>query len=331
MQGRVSLIVPVYNEVGAIEPFINAVEAATSAVDAELEILFVDDGSSDATCDEIAAAAERHAIPIQLLALSRNFGKEAALTAGLDAAAGDAVIPIDVDLQHPPEIIPLFIEEWRRGSKVVYGRRIERGGESWLRRTMSRIFYRVFNALAQSDIPPDAGDFRLMDRSVVAALSNYRERTRFMKGLFSAVGFKTAHVAYETPARQVGATKWSYWKLWNFALDGIFSFSTVPIRIWTYVGALIASVSLLYALWIVATTLILGLDVPGYASLITAILFMGGVQLISLGIIGEYIARIFLETKQRPIYTVDHSRSVMERRPPSTRQSPAARAGSNEA
>jgi glycosyltransferase involved in cell wall biosynthesis len=316
----VSLIVPVYNEVGAIEPFIKAVEAATGAVDAELDILFVDDGSRDATCDEIAAAAATHAIPIQLLALSRNFGKEAALTAGLDAAAGDAVIPIDVDLQHPPEIIPLFIEEWRRGSKVVYGRRIERGGESWLRRTMSRIFYRVFNALAQSDIPPDAGDFRLMDRSVVAALSDYRERTRFMKGLFSAVGFKTAHVAFETPARQMGATKWSYWRLWNF-----------PIRIWTYVGALIASGSLLYALWIVATTLILGLDVPGYASLITAILFMGGVQLISLGIIGEYIARIFLETKQRPIYTIDHSRSVMERRPPSTRQSPASRAGGSEA
>jgi polyisoprenyl-phosphate glycosyltransferase len=327
VQRSVSLIVPVYNEMGAIEPFINAVEAAASTVDAEFDILFVDDGSRDATCDEIAAAAETHAIPIQLLVLSRNFGKEAALTAGLDAATGDAVIPIDVDLQHPPEIIPLFIEEWRRGSMVVYGRRIERGGESWLRRTTSRVFYRVFNAVAQSDIPPDAGDFRLMDRSVVAALSNYRERTRFMKGLFSAVGFKTAHVAFDTPARQVGATKWNYWRLWNFALEGIFSFSTVPIRIWTYVGALIASVSLLYALWIVATTLILGLDVPGYASLITAILFMGGIQLISLGILGEYIARIFLETKQRPIYTIDHSRSMMGRRPLSAHQSPPARAG----
>jgi glycosyltransferase involved in cell wall biosynthesis len=331
VQSKVSLIVPVYNEAGAIEPFVSAVEAVATTLDAVLDIIFVDDGSRDTTCDEIVATAKSHSIPIQLLALSRNFGKEAALTAGMDAAASDAVIPMDVDLQHPPEIIPLFIEEWRRGSKVVYGRRIERGGESWLRRTMSHLFYRVFNALAQSDIPPDAGDFRLMDRSVVAAMSNYRERTRFMKGLFSAVGFKTAHVAYETPARRVGTTKWNYWRLWNFALDGIFSFSTVPIRIWTYVGALIASVSLLYALWIVATTLILGLDVPGYASLITAILFMGGVQLISLGIIGEYIARIFLETKERPIYIVDHSRSAMERRPPSTRQSPAARAGGDEA
>ena len=330
MQRRVSLIVPVHNEAGAIEPFVNAVEGATGAVDAEFDIIFVDDGSRDATCNEIVAATKAHTIPIQLLALSRNFGKEAALTAGLDAAAGDAVIPIDVDLQHPPEIIPLFIEEWRRGSQVVYGKRIERGEELWLRRTMSRAFYRIYNALSQSDIPPDAGDFRLMDRSVVAALSDYRERTRFMKGLFSAVGFKTTYVAFETPARQVGATKWSYWKLWNFALDGIFSFSTVPIRIWTYVGALIASVSLLYALWIVATTLMFGLDVPGYASLITAILFMGGIQLISLGIIGEYIARIFLETKQRPIYTIDHSRSVMERRPGSARQSPDAHAGGNE-
>ena len=192
---------------------------------------------------------------------------------------------------------------------------------------MSRAFYRVYNALSQSDIPPDAGDFRLIV-SVVVALSDYRERNRFMKGLFSAVGFKTTHVPFETPARRVGATKWSYWRLWNFALDGIFSFSTVPIRIWTYVGALIAFFSLLYAVVIVVTTMISGLDVPGYASLITAILFMGGgVQLISLGIIGEYIARIFLETKQRPIYTIDLSRSVMERRPPSPRQSAAAQEG----
>ena len=322
-----SLVVPVHNEAGAIEPFVNAVEAAIATVDAEFDVIFVDDGSQDATCSEIVAAAKAHIIPIQLLALSRNFGKEAALTAELDAATGDAVIPIDVDLQHPPEIIPRFVEEWRRGSQVVYGRRIERGEESWLMRTMSRAFYRVYNALWQSDIPPDAGDFRLIDRSVVVALSDYRERNRFMKGLFSAVGFKTTHVPFETPARRVGATKWSYWRLWNFALDGIFSFSTVPIRIWTYVGALIAFFSLLYAVVIVVTTMISRLDVPGYASLITAILFMGGVQLISLGIIGEYIARIFLETKQRPIYTIDLSRSVMERRPPSPRQSAAPQEG----
>jgi len=312
VQSKVSLIVPVYNEAGAIEPFVSAVEAIAPTLDADLDIIFIDDGSRDTTCDEIIATAKTHAIPIQLLALSRNFGKEAAITAGIDAAAGDAIIPIDVDLQHPPEIIPQFIEEWRRGAKVVYGKRLDRDAETWLKRMTSRVFYRVFNALSQSDIPPDASDFRLLDRSVVAALANYRERTRFMKGLFSAVGFKTAPVAYEVPARRVGATKWNYWRLWNFALDGIFSFSTVPIRVWTYVGALIAGLSLLYALWIVATTLIFGLDVPGYASLITAILFMGGIQLISLGIIGEYIARIFLETKQRPIYTIDPSRSVIK-------------------
>ena len=315
MQRKVSLIVPVYNEAGAIEPFLGAVEAVTKTLDAELDIIFVDDGSRDATCEEIIAATKSHSTPIQLLALSRNFGKEAAITAGIDAAAGDAVIPIDVDLQHPPEIIPRFIEEWRRGAKVVYGKRLDRDAETWPKRMTSRVFYRVFNALSQSDIPPDAGDFRLMDHSVVAALANYRERTRFMKGLFSAVGFKTAPVAYEVPARRAGSTKWNYWQLWNFALDGIFSFSTVPIRVWTYVGALIAGLSLIYALWIVATTLIFGLDVPGYASLITAILFMGGIQLISLGIIGEYIARIFLETKQRPIYTIDPSRSVMNQKP----------------
>ena len=182
MQRKVSLIVPVYNEAGAIEPFVSAVEAVTTTLDAELDIIFVDDGSRDTTCDEIVAAAKSHSILIQLLALSRNFGKEAAITAGIDAAAGDAVIPIDVDLQHPPEIIPLFIEEWCRGAKVVYGKRLDRDAETWLKRVTSRVFYRIFNALSQSDIPPDAGDFRLMDRSVVAALANYRERNSVHEG-----------------------------------------------------------------------------------------------------------------------------------------------------
>jgi glycosyltransferase involved in cell wall biosynthesis len=307
----ISLVVPVYNEAGAIEPFIKAVELVIASLDADFDIVFVDDGSRDSTCEEILEAARSRAVPIRLLALSRNFGKEAALTAGLDAATGDAVIPIDVDLQDPPELIPLFIEEWRRGYKVVYGRRTDRTDDSWVKRMTSHAFYLAFNFIAQSDIPANAGDFRLIDRSVVNALANYRERTRFMKGLFSTVGFKTTHVSYKRPARQFGKTKWNYWKLWNFALDGIFSFSTVPIRIWTYIGAIIASLSFLYALIIVGKTLVFGLGVPGYASLITVVLFMGGIQLISLGIIGEYIARIFLETKQRPIYTIDYSRSLI--------------------
>ena len=306
---KISLIVPVYNEQGAIKPFVATVELVIASLEISFDILFVDDGSWDSTCEEIIEIARSGTVPIRLIALSRNFGKEAALTAGLDAATGDAVIPIDVDLQDPPEIIPLFIDYWRMGYKVVYGRRMNRIQDSCVKRLTSKAFYTAFNFISQSEIPSDAGDFRLIDRSVIDALSSYRERTQFMKGLFSAVGFRTAHVDYKRAARRIGKTKWNYWKLWNFALDGIFSFSTVPIRIWTYVGAFIAVISFLYALFIVAKTVILGLDVPGYASLITVILFMGGVQLISLGIIGEYIARIFLETKQRPIYTVDHSRS----------------------
>ena len=180
-----------------------------------------------------------------------------------------------------------------------------------MKRWTAKVFYTAFNFISQSEIPSNAGDFRLIDRSVIDALSGYRERTRFMKGLFSAVGFRAAHVDYRRAARKIGKTKWNYWKLWNFALDGIFSFSTVPLRIWTYVGALIAAGSFLYAIFTVAKTIILGLDVPGYASLITVILFMSGVQLLSLGIIGEYVARVFLETKQRPIYTIDHSRSLI--------------------
>ena len=309
---KLSLIVPVYNEEVAIEPFVRAVEPVIYSLDADVDILFVDDGSEDLTREAVLAIAKTHAVPIRLIALSRNFGKEAALTAGIDAASGDAVIPIDVDLQDPPELIPLFVREWRKGYKVVYGRRTDRADDTWVKRITSKVFYLAFNSVSQSGIPVNAGDFRLIDRCALDALSGYRERTRFMKGLFSTLGFKTTYIDYKRPARKSGNSKWNYWKLWNFALDGIFSFSTVPIRIWTYVGAAIASLSFLYALEIVTKTLILGLDVPGYASLITVVLFLAGVQLISLGIIGEYIARIFLETKQRPIYTVDYSKSLMK-------------------
>jgi glycosyltransferase involved in cell wall biosynthesis len=307
---KISLVVPVYNEEEAIEPFLTAIDRIVVPLDVDFDVVFVDDGSRDTTCDEIRRAATSRSLSIRLIALSRNFGKEAALTAGIDAASGDAVIPIDVDLQDPPELIPRFIEEWRKGYKVVYGRRIDRTEDSQVKRTTSAVFYLAFNSISNSWIPVNAGDFRLIDREVVDALATYHERTRFMKGLFSTVGFKTTHIDYRRPARQVGSSKWNYWKLWNFALDGIFSFSTVPLRLWTYVGAFIASVSFLYALFTVAKTLIFGLDVPGYASLITVVLFMAGVQLISLGIIGEYVARIFVETKQRPIYTIDQSRSL---------------------
>jgi glycosyltransferase involved in cell wall biosynthesis len=308
---KVSLIVPVYNEEEAVSLFMDAVDALSGSLEVELDVIFVDDGSRDSTREEILKAAKSSKTQIRLITLSRNFGKEAALTAGIDAARGDAVIPIDVDLQDPPELIIKFIQEWEKGYKIVYGRRIDRCEDSILKRITSYSFYTAFNFLSMSDIPFNAGDFRLMDRCAIDALGSYRERTRFMKGLFSSVGFESTHVDYKRPARKVGTTKWNYWKLWNFALDGLFSFSTVPLRIWTYVGIAIASLSFFYAVIIIAKTLLLGQDVPGYASLITVILFMGGTQLVSLGIIGEYVSRIFWETKQRPIYTVDHSRSVM--------------------
>jgi glycosyltransferase involved in cell wall biosynthesis len=315
MRPTVSIVVPVYDEAGAIEPFVAAVSAAVEGVDADFEVVFVDDGSTDETTDEVRTVSRRSSVPVRLVALSRNFGKEAALTAGIDAARGDAVIPMDVDLQDPPELIPQFIGKWREGYKVVYGRRMDRASDSWMKRSTAGAFYRLFNSMSQTDIPPNAGDFRLIDRAVVDALHEYRERTRFMKGLLSFVGFKTCHIDYSRPARKVGRSKWNYWKLWNFALDGILSFSAVPLRVWTYVGALIAGLSFLYAVFIIMMTMIFGTEVPGYASIITIILFMGGIQLISLGILGEYIARIFLETKQRPIYTIDHSRSELDNGP----------------
>jgi glycosyltransferase involved in cell wall biosynthesis len=311
---KISLVVPVYNEKEAIKPFIIAVERAIASLDADFDVIFVDDGSLDSTCEEILGVASVHAVPIQLIALSRNFGKEAALTAGIDAASADAVIAIDVDLQDPPELIPLFVAEWRKGYRVVFGRRISRSEDSWLKRITSWSFYLAFNLVSRSNIPVNAGDFRLIDRMVINALANYEERTRFMKGLFSAVGFKTTHVDYKRPAREVGKTKWNYWRLWNFALDGILSFSTVPLRMWTYLGLLIAGLSFLYAVFIVVKTIVFGLEVPGYASMVTIVLFMGGIQLVSLGIMGEYIARIFIETKRRPIYTIDYSRSLILKR-----------------
>jgi len=310
-KSTVSIVVPVYNETGSIEPFLDALLSVVEPIDLKFEVIFVDDGSTDQTCDDILSASKSSRLPIRLIALARNFGKEAALTAGIDAAAGDAIIPMDVDLQDPPEVIPRFVEKWRQGYKVVYGRRIDRANDTWCKRSTASAFYKLFNSMSHAGIPPNSGDFRLIDRAVADALADYPERTRFMKGLLSTVGFKTASVEYKRPPRAMGQSKWNYWKLWNFALDGIFSFSTMPLRIWTYVGACIAGFSFLYAVYIIMETLISGTNAPGYASLITVVLFIGGIQLISLGIIGEYIGRIFIETKKRPIYTIDRSRSSL--------------------
>ena len=265
--------------------------------------MFVDDGSEDAT---LAAILKAHqADPrVRALSLSRNFGKEAALTAGLDHAAGQAVIPIDVDLQDPPEVIGAMLAKWRDGYEVVYGVRTNRESDSLPKRLTADLYYRAHNYLSSDKIPEHAGDFRLLDRSVVDIIKAMPERNRFMKGLFAWSGFRQAAVEYERAPRTVGKTKFRYWKLWTLALDGLTSASTMPLRIWSYVGVVVALFTLLYAVWVVVKTILWGSDVAGYPSLIVAILFFGSVQLISLGVLGEYVGRILIETKRRPLYVV---------------------------
>jgi len=244
---------------------------------------------------------------IVVLNLSRNFGKEAALTCGIDYAGGKAVIPIDVDLQDPPELITEMLKLWHQGFDVVLAQRVDRSADHVMKRKTAEWFYLLHNAISDSPIPPNVGDFRLMDRKVVEALKALPERRRFMKGLFAWVGFRQAVIPYSREARQAGMSKFSGWHLWNFALEGITSFSTAPLRIWTYLGLCIALVAFAYGTFIVGRVLLLGRDMPGYASLITVILFLGGVQLIGLGVLGEYLGRIYLETKGRPVYIVrDH-------------------------
>lgn len=302
---RVTLVVPVFNEQDSIGVFL---ERATAVIEANRErvrfdIVFVNDGSRDATERVVLAAAAGRA-DVSLVNLSRNFGKEAALVAGLNHATGDAVIPLDVDLQDPPEVIAAMLERWQAGAKVVNARRTRRDADTWLKAASANAFYRVFNALAEQPIPRDVGDFRLMDREVVRVITQLGERSRCNKALFSWVGFETAEVTYERPARAAGESQWNYWKLMKLALDAIFSSSTVPLRIWTYVGMCMALISLVYSLYLFVNTLVFGIDVPGYASTVILILVFGGLNMFALGIIGEYVGRIYTEVRHRPLYVV---------------------------
>ncbi|MCZ4341851.1 glycosyltransferase family 2 protein [Sphingomonadaceae bacterium G21617-S1] len=304
-----SVIVPVKDEQDAIAPFVARVGAVLDGLrDAQggpigWEILFIDDGSTDRTMAAILTAHD--ADPrIGALSLSRNFGKEAALSAGLDNARGAAVIPIDVDMQDPPEVIGAMLDKWRDGHEVVYGVRRNRMTDSLPKRLTADLYYRAHNWLSMDKIPEHAGDFRLLDRKVVEVIKRMPERNRFMKGLFAWSGFRQTAVEYDRAERAVGTTKFNYWKLWQLAVDGITSASTAPLRVWSYLGAIIAVVALVYAVFIGLRTIIYGADVAGYPSLMVAILFMGGVQLLSLGILGEYVGRILVETKKRPIYII---------------------------
>lgn len=308
-----SLVVPVFNEEPTIPAFLDRVLPILDDTNLSSEIIFVDDGSSDATLDVLYAAQQRDA-RIRVVALTRNFGKEAALTAGLDWSEGAAVIPIDVDLQDPPELIHDFVRLWQAGFDIVFGQRVARDSDTKTKRLTAGLFYSFFNHLAEHPIEANAGDFRLMSRAVVADTLKLRERNRFMKGLFAWVGYRAVAVPYERPARTVGQTKFNYWKLWNFALDGITSFSTMPLKLWTYVGGIVALGAILYTVVLIVKTLVYGRDLPGYASLMVVVLVLGAVQLISLGIIGEYLGRLYMEAKQRPIYLVRETAGFVEPR-----------------
>jgi glycosyltransferase involved in cell wall biosynthesis len=300
----VSLVVPVFNEQEAVPVFLARVDRDVHLPDARLEIIFVNDGSVDDTLSAVLAAASvRH--DVRLVNLSRNFGKEAAMSAGLDHAEGDVVVLIDVDLQDPPELIAVFLEQWRQGYDIAYGLRTSRSGDSRLKAATAGAFYAWFNRISDTPIPPNVGDFRLLDRRVVQALRLLPERGRFMKGLFAWVGFPSIGIPFERPPRAVGQSSWNYWRLWNFALEGLVSFSTAPLKIWTYVGGVVAMAAGAYALFILVRVLVEGIDVPGYASLLVFLLTGIALNLISLGMIGEYVGRLFVESKQRPVYLVE--------------------------
>jgi len=302
-----SIVVPVFNEESVVPLFVETMRPLLEAVvptDAGgWEILFVNDGSRDGTLAAIRAA---HAADgrVRGIDFSRNYGKEIALSAGIDHACGRAIIPMDVDLQDPPELIGPMLDKWREGFDVVLAERVDRASDTALKRMTAVWFYRVIGRLSDTVIPANVGDFRLIDERVAVALRSYPERMRFMKGIFAHVGFRTTRLTYVRPARAAGETKFNGRKLFNLALEGIVSFSTVPLKIWTYVGLAAALLALGYGLVIVARTLLFGVDVPGYASLITVILFFNGLLLMGLGVQGEYIARIFAEVKGRPLYLV---------------------------
>lgn len=305
-----SLVIPVYNEQESILPFLKAVREVRPAIvermggEVIVECVFINDGSADATADVIRILA-RDDRSIKLVNLSRNFGKEAALAAGLNHATGDAVIPIDVDLQDPPELICEMVGHWIAGAKVVNAKRADRSHDSLFKRVSARLFYLLINKIADNPIPSDVGDFRLIDRQALDVINKFSEQSRFNKGLFSWVGFEVATVEYCRPIRSAGHSKWGIRRLWRLALDAVTSSTTLPLRIWSYLGGTIALLAFAYALFLVVHTMISGVDTPGYASIMVTVLILGGLNLLSMGIIGEYLGRIAVEVRGRPLYVVD--------------------------
>jgi glycosyltransferase involved in cell wall biosynthesis len=302
---KISLVAPFYNEEKGVADFFEEIEHALSPLykTNEVEIICVNDGSKDQTLVELIRAKTRYN-KIKIIDFSRNFGKEAALTAGLDYASGDAVIPIDSDLQHPPHVVLEMVQKWHEGYEVVLAKRSDRDTDNPIYKYAAQSFYKFTRKITSIEIPANVGDFRLMDRKVVDAVKNMKENSRFMKGIFAWVGFKTTTIVYQVEPRQHGQTSFKFWKLWNLALEGITSFSTIPLRIWTYLGGFVSVSAFAYAVYLLIRTIIYGAETPGYASLMIAILFLGGVQLIGIGVLGEYVGRIFNEVKRRPSYII---------------------------
>ncbi|MBC2695820.1 MAG: glycosyltransferase family 2 protein [Desulfobacteraceae bacterium] len=303
-QIAISIVCPFFNEEKMVDLFMKEITAVVNELNKPFEVVCVNDGSTDNTLAKLLQAKEDYP-NMKIINFSRNFGKEAALTAGLDYAKGEMIIPIDADLQDPPELIKDFISYREKGYDVVVAKRVDRSTDSILKKTTAQLFYKLHNKIAQTKIPDNVGDYRLITRKVLNAMQELRENQRFMKGIFAWVGFKTATVEYKRNNRKAGKTSYNGWKLWNFALDGITSFSNIPLRIWLYIGTFISFLTFLYGSFIIARTLIWGVDVPGYASLLTVILFLGGIQLIGIGALGEYIGRIYMESKKRPLYIVE--------------------------
>ena len=312
MNIELSIIVPCYNESEVVENFFSAMVGNNGILNnlgLNCELVFINDGSKDNTLELLKAQKEIYSnksnLDIKIVNLSRNFGKEAAMSAGFSVASGEAIVPMDADLQHPASLIPKFVELWRQGYDVVLAKRANRQDESALKRFCSSIFYKLNNKISEIEIPQNVGDFRLFTKKVLNAINSLPENQRFMKGIFAWVGFRSITIEYEEQERIAGSSKFNGWKLWNFALQGITGFGTLPLRIWTYIGFIVSFFAFIYASFLILRTLIMGIDLPGYASLVVIILFLGGLQLIGIGILGEYVGRIYMESKRRPPFIID--------------------------
>ncbi len=309
---ELSVIVPCYNESEVVEKFFSAMVGNNGILNnlgLNCELVFINDGSKDNTLELLKAQKEIYSnksnLDIKIVNLSRNFGKEAAMSAGFSVASGEAIVPMDADLQHPASLIPKFVELWRQGYDVVLAKRVNRQDESVLKRFCSSIFYKLNNKISEIEIPQNVGDFRLFTKKVLNAINSLPENQRFMKGIFAWVGFRSITIEYEEQERIAGSSKFNGWKLWNFALQGITGFGTLPLRVWTYIGFIVSFLAFIYASFLILRTLIMGIDLPGYASLVVIILFLGGLQLIGIGILGEYVGRIYMESKRRPPFIID--------------------------